>query len=771
MQSTSSDKIKTKAPIFIISFYFILYSVTMAQPKPLDSLKFILKSKNNIKRINVLNEIAENSIYGNNKEILHYAKEALVLSRQLHFRNGEAEALYNLSYGYYLKNQIDSSLIFIKKARDLFIQINNKKGIARTFNIFGLIYLKKGDIKKSLHNINQAIILCDEINDPREKSKSLNYLGLVYWKLADYANALENFLQSLELKEKVSSENEIVLTLNNISKIYFELENYNKSIDYAKKALTLARKLSDNYSVGRALNNLGAAYYEMREYDLALNYLNESLDKKKKEKNIKGISYTLSDIGDCYFAQKNYKNALEYYQRSFDIRKNIQDLFGKASILIKKGKASLKLGLLKSAFDEINKGLIIAKKIRASKLIKNAYLNLSEYYEVRYDFKNSIKYYKLFTKEKDKIYTVEANNKIAEMQVKYSTVKKDKENELLKKNNRIKTLSLERQSNIINFVIALALLIFLLAFVIYGRFRNKQKANKLLLEKSTEIELANKELEEKNKQILKQQAKLAVALNELKKEVLERKKYAQELIKAKEKAEEANKLKSEFLAGVSHEIRTPINTVLSYASLLKEELKLEGCSKFGSYFNAIENGSNRLIRTIDSILNMSQFQSGEFEVFKDNIDILEQVIFPLHEEMNTTAGNKGIKLLIKKQTDETTVWGDQYTLIQLFSNLVDNSIKYTEKGKIEIIVDEKNKQYLSVTVKDTGIGISQKFIPNIFEPFNQEEMGYSRSFDGNGLGLALVKKYVEVNKGTIEVTSEKGKGTDFIVILPRKKMS
>lgn len=771
MKNTSLNRIKVRSSIFIFCFCFFLYGFAAAQPKTLDSLKFVLKSKSNIERVNVLNAIAKTSIYGSHKEVIRYAEEALVLAKQLQFKEGEADALYNLSYGYYLKSEIDSSFLFVKHAKKLFTGMNNKNGIAKSFNILGLIYLKKGNTRRSLQNINKAISICDEINDFVEKSKSLNYLGLVYWKLADYANALENFLESLELKEKVSNDNEIVLTLNNISNIYLELKNYNISIKYAGKALTLARELSDNYSIGRALNNLGAAYYELHKYSLALNYLNESLDVKKKANDVKGIGYTLSDIGDCYFAQQNYMNALKYYNRSYDIRKNIKDLFGQASTLIKKGKASLKLELLRSAFDETNRGLIIAKKITASKLIEDAYLNLSEYYEFKNDFKNSLRYYKLFTKEKDKIYTVEANNKIAEVQVKYSTEKKIKENELLKKNNRIKTLSLERQSNIIKFVVVLALLTFLLAFVIYGRFRNKKKANRLLLEKSAEIELANKKLEEKNKQILKQQAKLADTLNELKNEVKERKKYALDLIKAKEKAEAANKLKSEFLAGVSHEIRTPINTVLSYASLLKEELKLEGYSKFASYFNAIENGSNRLIRTIDSILNMSQFQSGEFEVFKDNLDVLEQVVYPLHEEMNTTAENKGIELLIKKLTNETTVWGDQYTLIQLFSNLIDNAIKYTEKGKIEIIISDKDKQYISVVVKDTGIGISPEFIPNIFEPFNQEEMGYSRSFDGNGLGLALVKKYVEVNKGTIEVVSEKGKGTEFIVILPRIKIN
>lgn len=113
MQTILSNKIKAKVTIFIICFLLLLTGLTIAQPKPLDSLKLILKNTGNFERVKVLNKIAESSIYCNDNEIIQYAEEALVLSKQLQFKEGEAEVLYNLSYGYYLKNKVDSLFIII----------------------------------------------------------------------------------------------------------------------------------------------------------------------------------------------------------------------------------------------------------------------------------------------------------------------------------------------------------------------------------------------------------------------------------------------------------------------------------------------------------------------------------------------------------------------------------------------------------------------------------------------------------------------------------
>ena len=247
-------------------------------------------------------------------------------------------------------------------------------------------------------------------------------------------------------------------------------------------------------------------------------------------------------------------------------------------------------------------------------------------------------------------------------------------------------------------------------------------------------------------------------------DITDRKIAAENLIKAKERAEQSDKLKSEFLAGMSHEIRTPVNTILNFVSLIKSDLGNEMNEDVKYSFGMIDNGSRRLIRTIDSILNMSQLQSGAYELKAKLVSIIKDVLKPLEEEFKIVAQQKNLDLELIVKTADIKVLVDQYTITQLFINLIDNATKYTEKGEIKIIVNT-DEEKLIVAIIDTGIGISEEFLPTLFDPFVQEEMGYTRSFEGNGLGLALVSKYLELNNGTIDVKSTKGKGSTFTVSL------
>ena len=239
--------------------------------------------------------------------------------------------------------------------------------------------------------------------------------------------------------------------------------------------------------------------------------------------------------------------------------------------------------------------------------------------------------------------------------------------------------------------------------------------------------------------------------------------YEDALILAKEKAEESDKLKTEFLAGMSHEIRTPVNTIMSYLSLLGNELTEEETTRFKEVFDAIQIGSLRLTRTIDSILNMAQFQAGTFDVFKTKIDINNEIIKNLYEEFKYIAKQRGLELRFINNSKNTSILGDKYSLSQLFVNLLDNGLKYTKEGYVELKIYNDQDGVLCTDVKDSGIGISSEFLPTLFQPFSQEEQGYTRKFDGNGLGLALVQRYCDLNDAIIKVSSVKGEGTKFTI--------
>ncbi|MFA8341789.1 MAG: ATP-binding protein [Rhodothermaceae bacterium] len=233
------------------------------------------------------------------------------------------------------------------------------------------------------------------------------------------------------------------------------------------------------------------------------------------------------------------------------------------------------------------------------------------------------------------------------------------------------------------------------------------------------------------------------------------------LIMAKQKAEHSEKIKTEFLAQMSHEIRTPVNVILSFSQLLKEEIQESVSEEHKEFFQGMDKAGRRIIRTIDLLLNVSELQTGGYDYKPKKLDLLEDIMKPLVIEYKSLAKENHLELKLECEP-EIFLLGDEYTVTQIFANLVDNAIKYTNKGSVEITVEVKNN--ITVFVKDSGIGISEEYLPELFSPFSQEEQGYTRKYEGNGLGLTLVKKYCELNNAEIKVESKKGSGTTIIVV-------
>lgn len=249
----------------------------------------------------------------------------------------------------------------------------------------------------------------------------------------------------------------------------------------------------------------------------------------------------------------------------------------------------------------------------------------------------------------------------------------------------------------------------------------------------------------------------------IKEDITGKKKMQEELLIAKEKAEESDRMKSEFLSQMSHEIRTPLNVILSYNSFLQEELSGKISEDIRLSFNSIDSAGKRLLRTIEMILNLAAIQKGNVDLAFEPIN-LGNIIVRISREFEFQAREKKLYLKLHMPAEKVFIKGDDYLVSEIFQNLLNNALKYTKSGGIEVntaILDDKR---IRVDISDTGIGISEKYLPRLFLPFTQEETGYTRKFEGNGLGLALVKSYLDLLNAEINVTSEKEKGTTFSII-------
>jgi PAS domain S-box-containing protein len=250
----------------------------------------------------------------------------------------------------------------------------------------------------------------------------------------------------------------------------------------------------------------------------------------------------------------------------------------------------------------------------------------------------------------------------------------------------------------------------------------------------------------------------------IKQDITERKKYREELIKAKEKAEESDRLKSAFLTNLSHEIRTPMNGILGFLDLLKEP-ELEE-SQQNMYIDIVNQSGKRLLSTLNDIIEISKIETGILEKKLEEVNIRDIMKYYYHF-FKLETDKKGLKFNIEKQVtgQEAIIFTDKYKLESILSNLIKNAIKFTSNGSITI-GNYISNNLLIFYVKDTGCGIPEELRDAIFERFIQADINMSRTYEGSGLGLSIVKAYVEAIGGKIEVQSEINKGSIFIFSIP-----
>lgn len=246
-------------------------------------------------------------------------------------------------------------------------------------------------------------------------------------------------------------------------------------------------------------------------------------------------------------------------------------------------------------------------------------------------------------------------------------------------------------------------------------------------------------------------------------------KIEESLRAAKVKAEESDKLKNVFLSQVSHEIRTPINAILSSVEYLREEMKGFGKGDLTATFGIIDNASKRIIRTIHLMLEIAELQSGTYKYSPSTFDLYSNCILKIIKEFDEQLYERNIVMYVNRLAENSIILADEYSVCQIFRNIIDNAVKYTNHGKIEILVDNDEDGRLTINVKDTGVGISEEYLTNIYQVFTQEEQGFTRKFDGNGLGLTLVRKYCDLNNASVKITSKKQKGTEVKIIFHNAK--
>ncbi len=238
--------------------------------------------------------------------------------------------------------------------------------------------------------------------------------------------------------------------------------------------------------------------------------------------------------------------------------------------------------------------------------------------------------------------------------------------------------------------------------------------------------------------------------------------YREQLIEAKEEAEQMNQLKSAFLANMSHEIRSPLTSIVGFAEIL-DDYDLGEANRFA---DLIEQSGSQLLDTIDSVLDLSKLEAG---AVRPNFELTEAVqeVRSVVELVSPRAQEAGLTLHTEFPSPPVEAELDPSAFRRILRNLLSNAVKFTNAGGSVQVRMQATADRITVAIKDTGRGIDEAFLPNLFDPFEQESTPKAGEHDGTGLGLAVTKRLVELLEGSIEVDSTKGEGTCFTVHFPR----
>ena len=253
-------------------------------------------------------------------------------------------------------------------------------------------------------------------------------------------------------------------------------------------------------------------------------------------------------------------------------------------------------------------------------------------------------------------------------------------------------------------------------------------------------------------------------------DITERKRAEEEILKAKMLSDNANRSKAEFLANTSHELKTPLSSIIGFSDLLLEGVSGNLNDDQAKHVKTIYQSGNLLLNLINNILDLSQIEFGEMELKFTKFDIV-RTVHDVYSMMFILSERKGVSLELRSDVTNLDIVADRIKIKEILYNLIDNALKFTPKsGSVNVNIEMQNENTVKISVADSGIGIAEEDLDRIFDPFYQVDGSSTRRYRGSGLGLAIIKNFVTMHGGSIWVNSKVGEGSEFFFTIPVNKV-
>ncbi|PLX15085.1 MAG: hypothetical protein C0599_17485 [Salinivirgaceae bacterium] len=536
-----------KKTIFAIGIFFLITLNLFAQSQ-IDSLVKVSEKASEEQKIQPLLKLADIYRNINLDTSLLYATQVLDLARKLNDAENTGQALKKIGLVYYYAGMVDSAMALFtrsmgyfnksnniyeqanlmnnlgilisdkgdynnalenyEKSKNLYLSINDSAGISGVLGNIGSIYLSVGSYERALEYFQQANKMAEDSGDEFTVMSSTNNIGMVYHYWGKFEDAVKYYQKSLDYSEQQNDMRTFARINMNIGIIYYDWGKYNKAIEYYKRSEEVQKKLNDVNGLINTSNNIAIVYENLDSLDEALRYYDKALNISIQTENKRSIATAYLNLGSFYSGIEEYEKGLQYFLKSLKIRKEIGDKHGIATAYMSVGQGYVIVKQYNRGLDYFNRSLKIFKEQKTLDRLKDNYEVLAKLYRIMGNYTKAFESLMQYSIINDSLYNENAQKQLTDIQTKYETEKKEKEIELLNKENLVKDLKVKEQHEaiqkqriaIISFIVVFALII-IFSIIVYRLYNKIKKANEQLALQNAEINEQKEEIMTQNDEI------------------------------------------------------------------------------------------------------------------------------------------------------------------------------------------------------------------------------------------------------------------------------
>ncbi|MCF7794102.1 MAG: tetratricopeptide repeat protein [Candidatus Cloacimonetes bacterium] len=663
----------------------------------------------------------------NNLAYIHYIrseyKKALkiLLENEKKLEQNEADEtlaeLYKYSgFIYTEQKKYQKAIDYYKKSLKIYQNLNMPWQISTIYSSLGKVYELQQKNAEALAYYQKSLSIDTELNNLQDMAVLSYIIGNNYEFLAEYVKALKSYFKALNYYQALEDSSGIADSYNTIGNIFHAINDFDSALDYYEKHLHLQQALNNKEGLAISYNNIGIIYDDTKKYEKALEYYLKALKMDEERGDEEGISTVSNNIGLAYLELEKFDLALQFLNRSLKISNQINDTWAIANTNNNLAAVYLELKNYPLAFSYVDKGYEIAKTISAKDLELEALDIYSKLYRATGNYKKSLEFYIEHSKLEQALFTTSIR-KIADIQKTNEAQEQERQTEILRKNNQIKDLLLERQRNLKYFLISLIILVVLFLVVLYNRYALKKRENKIILEK--------------NEMITKQKIQLDEALKELQILHSDLQRKMDEIKIGRERLQLLNKT-------LRHDLANDLVVVRSAIRIYRR-------NPDDAFLEEINSRVLKCLGTIKRLRDQESFMNSHSDLIEMNLKKVLQKTRKDHPEVNFEIEGDGF------------VFADE-GLYSVFENLTANSLKHGKAKNIIVKICEEDR-FIKVNFFNDGDRIAEDIIERIFEE------GFHFGETGNtGIGLHIVKQTIENYDGFVDVENEDN-GVNFILKL------